>query len=139
MPADVLDLVKKENIPYVDRRGKKGCLWLIGSDELAPFAWHCGQLGIKFRFKPEGARATQGKSTWWTRQGLYEAATPSSNQPEAHGEAVQKSTSGGGAVTHSLREQRDYAYTKPLQFLYRGKAMTTVTEAVRNWKKLYVR
>ena len=63
--ADVIDLLKKHNIPFVDRRAKGGALWVIGGPELRPIMNECKSLGVRFTYQPEGGRATRNKPGWY--------------------------------------------------------------------------
>lgn len=61
----VLVYLKEHNIAYIDNRNKNGCLWLLGGEELSKHIYHLKELGIKFKFKNEGGKATKGRAAWW--------------------------------------------------------------------------
>jgi hypothetical protein len=51
----------------IDHRNRGGCLWIIeapGVREACAFV--TATLGVNFRRKPKGARATRGQPAWWT-------------------------------------------------------------------------
>ena len=64
---DVIALLKKKNIPYVDKRSKSGALWIVGGKELAEIVKECRGLGVKFIYKEDGGKATKGKPGWWAK------------------------------------------------------------------------
>ena len=62
----LIDFLIKHDVEYIDNRDKKGCLWIIGSDELDNIVKYCRMyFGVIFRFK-DSARALKGKNGWWT-------------------------------------------------------------------------
>ena len=62
----LIDFLIKHDVEYIDNRDKKGCLWIIGSDELNNVVKYCRvNFGVVFRFK-NSARALKGKNGWWT-------------------------------------------------------------------------
>lgn len=63
--ADVIDLLKKHDIPFVDKRAKGGALWVIGGSELRPIMNKCKAFGIRLTYHPEGGRATRNKPGWY--------------------------------------------------------------------------
>ena len=64
---DVLQLLKLHGIPYVDKRSTGGALWMIGGDEVCEIAQKARTLGLVFRFKSGGGKATKGKDAWWVK------------------------------------------------------------------------
>ena len=64
---DVITLLKKNGIPYIDKRSNGGALWIIGGKELSPIVKQCQNIGVKFSFKENGGKVTRGKCGWWTR------------------------------------------------------------------------
>ena len=64
---DLIGYLETESIPYVDKRGNGGSLWIIGGKELAAAVSKAKQLGYTFHFKKEGGKATKGQSGWWTK------------------------------------------------------------------------
>lgn len=69
----LLDLLVRNNIPYIDNRDKQGSLWIIGEDELKPFVEKCKSLGIEFHYK-DHSRTAGGKPAWWTNDELKAAS-----------------------------------------------------------------
>ena len=64
---DVIALLEREKVPYVDKRSKGGALWIIGGKELSDVVRQCKALGIRFNFKVDGGKATKGKDGWWAK------------------------------------------------------------------------
>lgn len=63
--GNIIDFLKAQNIPYVDKRQKNGALWVIGGRELAPIMKKAASMGVSFNFKVGGGRLTKGKDAWW--------------------------------------------------------------------------
>lgn len=64
---DVIELIKQNGVPYIDKRDKGGALWIIGGKELAGFVSECKKYGYVFKFKAGGGKASKGKDSWWIR------------------------------------------------------------------------
>ena len=62
---DIITLLKKNGVRFVDKRKNNGSLWLIGGSELKPIVNKAKKLGINFRFKEDGGKATKGAPGWW--------------------------------------------------------------------------
>ena len=62
---DIIALLKRNGVRFVDKRRNNGSLWLIGGSELKPIVNEAKKLGIIFRFKEDGGRATKGAPGWW--------------------------------------------------------------------------
>lgn len=65
--TDVIALLKKNNVMYIDKRSNNGALWIIGGKELTDIVKQCRKLGVKFTFKEDGGRVTKGKAGWWAK------------------------------------------------------------------------
>ena len=70
----LIDFLVSNNISFIDNRQKKGCLWMIGGEELKTFADKCSVRGVTFHFKADGARATEYSSAWWTTDDFNSSA-----------------------------------------------------------------
>ena len=66
---DILSIVEKAGIEYIDLRNKKGPLWLIGGEELQEFADSCNKYGYEFAYAPNGSKGTNGRPGWWLKRG----------------------------------------------------------------------
>ena len=66
---DILSMVEKAGIEYIDLRYKKGPLWLIGGPELQEFADSCNKYGYEFAYAPNGSKNTEGRPGWWLKRG----------------------------------------------------------------------
>ena len=64
--ADITDFLDVNDVVYIDRRKQGGALWVIGGPKLEPLMQECALRGTRFKFKPEGGNATQGRPGWWT-------------------------------------------------------------------------
>ena len=54
----------------IDQREKHGALWVIEAPGVPTAVKRVEkQLGVQFHFKPEGARTTEGRAAWWTKDG----------------------------------------------------------------------
>ncbi|WP_419392705.1 hypothetical protein [Cytobacillus praedii] len=54
-----------KKLEIVDKRGSKGCLWVVGGKELEPIFNELKNKNIYFRFAPHGGRATRKKKAWF--------------------------------------------------------------------------
>ena len=66
---DILSMVEKAGIEYIDLRYKKGPLWLIGGPELQGFTDSCNKYGYEFAYAPNGSKNTEGRPGWWLKRG----------------------------------------------------------------------
>ena len=64
---DIIVLLKKYNIQYVDKRPFKGALWILGGGELKPVVEEARKLGFYFTFKKDGGKTIKGKDCWWAK------------------------------------------------------------------------
>lgn len=64
---DIRKTLDNNNIPYNDERSNKnGRLWISGEANLNSIIDIAEQMGVEFKFYPQGSRATNGKPGWWT-------------------------------------------------------------------------
>ena len=63
--SNIIDFLKRRDVHFVDKRSNGGALWLIGGSELKPIISEAEKLGLHFRFKKEGGKATKGAPGWW--------------------------------------------------------------------------
>ena len=64
---DVIALLEREKVPYIDKRSKGGALWIIGGKELSDVVRQCKALGVWFNYKSDGGKSTKGKGGWWAK------------------------------------------------------------------------
>ena len=64
---DVIALLKKRGVKYIDKRRSNGALWIIGGSELRPVVEECLSLGVRFNFKENGGKITGHKPSWWAK------------------------------------------------------------------------
>ena len=64
---DVIAMLNKYKVNYIDKRSKGGALWLIGGSELTPVVSRARNLGFDFTFKKDGGKVTRGKDAWWAK------------------------------------------------------------------------
>lgn len=62
---DIIDLLNKHHVRYIDKRYSGGSLWILGGHELDLLVAEARGMGFKFHYKPEGGRATKNKAGWW--------------------------------------------------------------------------
>lgn len=60
------DILRKNEIQYIDNRKNGGSLWIIGGQELVPIVQECNEIGVTFHFKKGGGRASREQDAWWT-------------------------------------------------------------------------
>lgn len=63
----VLNILKQNNIEFVDKRLLGGALWIIGGHELDPIVEDCKKHGIVFEFKAKGGKQTKFMPGWWAK------------------------------------------------------------------------
>lgn len=68
--TDVIALLKKKHVKYVDKRASNGALWIVGGQELSPIVRECKRLGIYFHYKQEGGKQTGYRPGWWAKNKL---------------------------------------------------------------------
>lgn len=63
----IIAIIREKGIEYVDNRPMAGSLWIIGGQELEPIVKRCASLGAKFKYMPNGGKATKSRPAWWTK------------------------------------------------------------------------
>ena len=63
----IVDALDDMGLKYLDMRGKQGCLWVYGANELSPRMKELDERGATFKLSRNGGRATNGRSAWWLR------------------------------------------------------------------------
>jgi hypothetical protein len=58
----------KRNYEILDNRASGGCLWIVDSPEAREYVQHLNRCGAGFALKAAGARATGGRTAWWTKR-----------------------------------------------------------------------
>lgn len=61
----LLNYCKKNNVEYVDKREKGGCLWIVGGHDLEKEMNLLIEYKIKFIFSPNGGRASKHRQAWY--------------------------------------------------------------------------
>ena len=64
---DIIQFLNSEKVKYVDNRSKGGSLWIIGGIDLYDVVQKAKVMGIVFRFKKDGGRATKNQPGWWAK------------------------------------------------------------------------
>ena len=64
---DVISILKKNNVKYIDKRAKGGALWIVGGRELSGVVEKCKKVGVKFTYKESGGKQTKGAPGWWAK------------------------------------------------------------------------
>lgn len=65
--SDIISLLEKHHVKYVDKRANNGALWIIGGHELDDVVKQAKAIGVRFVFKADGGRATKGAPGWWAK------------------------------------------------------------------------
>ena len=63
----IIEILKKENIKYIDKREFGGAFWIIGGSELGNIVDILSKKGIKFTYAPNGGKASNKMPAWWTK------------------------------------------------------------------------
>ena len=63
----IVETLDDMGLKYLDMRGKQGCLWVYGANELSPRMKELSDRGATFKLSRNGGRATNGRSAWWLR------------------------------------------------------------------------
>jgi hypothetical protein len=64
---EIVEMIIKADIDYIDHRDNGGFLWIIGEYELEDFVEKCKEIGIVFHYQEGGSLATGGFDAWWSR------------------------------------------------------------------------
>lgn len=62
---DLIRFLEINSVNYIDKRAKKGALWLVGGRELDPIVKECSSRKYYFVFKPKGGNATEKQPGWY--------------------------------------------------------------------------
>lgn len=65
VPFPIIEYLEKENLQYVDKRDKKGALWIVGDWSLHKKLNELKKYKIYFRFTKKGARSTKYQPAWF--------------------------------------------------------------------------
>lgn len=95
----VYDVLADEGLELIDARGKDGCLWVVGGDELDAKMDELENQGARFEFSLRGSKATGGRSAWWLK-GYPEMTTPEWNEPPAVTQEKLDALEPGDTVFH---------------------------------------
>lgn len=72
----LLKYLQEQQVPYIDKRDRKGALWVIGGWELNEKLFPLKEHKIYFRYSKKGARATKHEPAWFLlNKNLDEAST----------------------------------------------------------------
>ncbi|MBR5901820.1 AAA family ATPase [bacterium] len=64
---DVIKMLRRSNIKYIDKRPVGGLLWIVGGYELKPFVDQCRKIGVYFKYAKNGGKQTGHKPAWWAK------------------------------------------------------------------------
>lgn len=67
MKPDLLLQLRFSGIKYIDKRVKNGAIWIIGGKELSGFVKDCKSIGVYFKYKKGGGKATKHQDAWWAK------------------------------------------------------------------------
>ncbi|MDU5105864.1 hypothetical protein [Clostridium sp.] len=56
---------KKNNIEYIDKREKGGCIWIVGGKELEKQMNLLREYNVIFKFSEKGGRASKHRQAWY--------------------------------------------------------------------------
>ena len=76
----IVQVLEELNIPYVDHRNNKGCLWVIGDRRISSIFENFYEYSVVFHYKEEGGHATKGEPAWWTKDIIAIDAEPEADE-----------------------------------------------------------
>jgi hypothetical protein len=65
---ELIDILLKRGLTFIDKRNKRGRLWVIGGTELSEFFKDLSKQGIVFTFSAKGGKATNYKPAWYLKK-----------------------------------------------------------------------
>jgi len=68
-PESIVEFFEGQGLHVKDNRQFGGALWVMGDESLRPIMTTLLRQGIRFVYKPEGAKATNYRPGWWTVYG----------------------------------------------------------------------
>ena len=132
---DVVQLIERHHLEYVDKRDSGGALWVIGGRELLPIMLKLRDAGFPFTFKAGGGRSSDYRDAWW-----YKSSETASEQKAEVSEETKPVYSERSGITNT--EQRVdfthpelYVLTCPLTCTIKGQA---IFPSKQNWPELLV-
>jgi hypothetical protein len=63
--SDIIQLIERHDLAYVDKRDSGGALWIVGGRELSPTVSEFRNAGFPFTFKVGGGRSSDYRDAWW--------------------------------------------------------------------------
>lgn len=79
---EIIQILDEMNLSYIDNRNNKGCLWIIGDENLSSVFDKFSQYKVLFHYMAHGGRATKGKPAWWTKDIIVTADTSKQEEIE---------------------------------------------------------
>lgn len=64
---ELVSLLNRKNISFVDKRSAGGALWVIGGHEFDSVMAECEVLGFKFQYSEKGGKQTRNQPGWYFR------------------------------------------------------------------------
>ena len=135
----IIQVLEESGASYVDHRDNLGCLWVIGDSSTQSVISKLKQLKISFHYKPEGSRATKGKSAWWTKDRLPIEQVTSQNLPALSTSVANQQDSATDPQITMLwkfdqpNEENDFRRMTPVKLLYFGEEY-----ACKDWSSLFI-
>jgi hypothetical protein len=132
---DVVHLIERHNLEYVDKRDSGGALWVIGGRELSPTMLKLRDSGFPFTFKFGGGRSSDYRDAWW-----YKSSETVSRQRSEESEEAQLVYTEPKGITNSA-QRVDFtrpelcSQTSPLTCTINGQA---VVPSKQNWSQILV-
>ena len=144
-PTVVADMIDA-HIDYVDNRAKRGCLWILGGQELQAFVDKCAGKGVVFHYSHSGCRASNGNPAWWTTDEYNAASTTTPINDEAtqtpkqldnatvqeQRPAVEQKREQSSIKPVNFNSAADYSKTTPISFSYFNERIR-----ISSWQDLY--
>ena len=132
---DVVQLIERHNLEYVDKRDSGGALWVVGGRELSPTMLKLRDSGFPFTFKFGGGRSSDYRDAWW-----YKSSETVSGQRSEESEEAQLVYTEPKGITNSA-QRVDFtrpelcSQTSPLTCTINGQA---VVPSKQNWSQILV-
>jgi hypothetical protein len=148
-------LVAENDIDYIDKRSKNGCIWLIDSKKTRKFIKeYSSELNVVFRFQHIGSPSTQNKPAWWATKIIKDKSQNINavinktkvDLPTENNLSVEDSSNRNSMlininyktahteVIYDFNAEENLAFTKPISFSYFDK----IFKDMKSWTNLYV-
>ncbi|MGE5372834.1 MAG: hypothetical protein ACM3QZ_12675 [Solirubrobacterales bacterium] len=110
--SDVIQLIERHGLEYVDKRDYGGALWVVGGRELSPTMLEFRNAGFPFMFRVGGGRSSDYQDAWWYKGN----DTISEKKSEAPGSVQAVSTEPNNTVPDAVVDVLNKNYASGFRF-----------------------